>query len=77
MSFVIAISGVMVAPAGIGTSEFVFMLLFAGMASNDKLLLAILLYRFFTFVVPGIVGVIVVIVHKICIYKNDHDLNKA
>ena len=69
MSFVIAISGVMVAPAGIGTSEFVFMLLFAGMASNDKLLLAILLYRFFTFVVPGIVGVIVVIIHKISIYK--------
>jgi len=77
MSFVIAISGVMVAPAGIGTLEFVFMLLFAGLAPNDKLLLAILLYRFFTFIVPGLVGVIVVIVHKICIYKNDYNLNKV
>jgi len=69
MSFVVAISGVMVAPAGIGTLEFVFMLLFAGIASNDKLLLAILLYRFFTFVVPGLVGAIVVIAHRFCIHK--------
>ena len=72
MSFVIAISGVMVAPAGIGTLEFVFMLLFSGMASSDKLLLAILLYRFFTFVVPGLVGIIVVIAHKICTPKNSY-----
>ena len=71
MSFVIAISGVMVAPAGIGTLEFVFMMLFSGMASSDKLLLAILLYRFFTFIVPGLVGAIVVIVDKIYIYKNN------
>ncbi|SEV93819.1 lysylphosphatidylglycerol synthase transmembrane domain-containing protein [[Clostridium] fimetarium] len=77
MSFVVAIAGVMVAPAGIGTLEFVFMLLFAGMASNDKLLLAILLYRFFAFVVPGLVGVIVVIVHKLFIYKNEHYINKV
>ena len=77
MSFVVAIAGVMVAPAGIGTLEFVFMLLFAGMASNDKLLLAILLYRFFAFVVPGLVGVIVVIVHKLFIYKNEHYINEV
>ena len=50
---------VMVAPSGIGTLDFVFALLFATVVSSAKAIAAaIVIYRFFTWVVPFVIGLI-------------------
>ncbi len=50
---------VMVAPSGIGTLDFVFALLFKTVVKSGKAIAAaIVLYRFFTWVVPFIIGLI-------------------
>ncbi len=50
---------VMIAPSGIGTLDFVFALLFKTVVRSGKAIAAaIVLYRFFTWVVPFIIGLI-------------------
>lgn len=50
---------VMVAPSGIGTLDFVFALLFKTVVRSGKAIAAaIVIYRFFTWVVPFIIGLI-------------------
>ena len=53
------------APAGIGSTEFVFTGLFAGIVGTGIAGSASLLYRFATFVFPFLIGVAVVITRKI------------
>ena len=52
-------------PAGIGSTEFVFTGLFAGIVGTGIAGSASLLYRFATFVFPFLIGVVVVITRKI------------
>ena len=50
---------VMIAPSGIGTLDFVFALLFKTVVRSGKAIAAaIVLYRFFTWVVPFVIGLI-------------------
>ena len=50
---------VMVAPSGIGTLDFVFALFFGTLVKNGKAIAAaILIYRFFTWAVPFMIGLI-------------------
>lgn len=63
MSLAFMISGIMFSPAGVGTLEYVFSLLFA--TTFDSLTAtAIILYRFFTMIVPFILGLPVVLNNK-------------
>ena len=56
MAFVTAVAGVLPAPAGIGSTEFAFMLLFRGLAKEPELLSCALVYRFMTYILPGLLG---------------------
>ncbi|MDY5647234.1 MAG: lysylphosphatidylglycerol synthase transmembrane domain-containing protein [Lachnospiraceae bacterium] len=56
MAFVTAVAGVLPAPAGIGSTEFAFLLLFRGLASDARLLSCALVYRFVTYILPGLLG---------------------
>lgn len=48
---------VMVAPSGVGTLEFVFAIFFAAIIPNKKAIAAtIVVYRFFTWIVPFVIG---------------------
>lgn len=50
---------VMVAPSGVGTLDFVFAIFFGSIIPEDKAVAAaILIYRFFTWVVPFLIGLI-------------------
>jgi len=64
MAFAIAIAGVLPSPAGIGSTEFAFLLLFAQIAIQKTLLSTVLLYRSATFVFIGLLGGIVLF----CVY---------
>lgn len=71
MSLTAMLAAVIPAPAGIGSTEFVFTLLFAvligtGMAGSTSLL-----YRFATFVFPFLVGAVVALNHQRRKRKND------
>lgn len=61
---VIAIAGVMPAPGGIGTTELAFSLLMVGLASQEKILSAALLFRFFSFYFAGLLGGIMILIQK-------------
>lgn len=59
------LAAVIPSPAGIGSTEFVFTTLFAGIVGTGMAGSASLLYRFGTFVFPFLVGTVVVIVRYI------------
>lgn len=59
MAVCLMISGVLIAPAGIGTLEYVFSLFFTPIPSAITAAAAIL-YRFFTMIVPFVMGIPVV-----------------
>ena len=61
----VMLAAVIPAPAGIGSTEFVFTGLFAGIVGTGIAGSASLLYRFATFVFPFLIGVAVVITRKI------------
>lgn len=61
----VMLAAVIPAPAGIGSTEFVFTGLFAGIVGTGIAGSASLLYRFATFVFPFLIGVVVVITRKI------------
>ena len=53
------LGGVMVAPSGIGTLDFVFALFFKTIVPSGKAVAAaILIYRFFTWAVPFMIGIV-------------------
>ena len=61
-SLSVMLAAVSPSPAGIGSTEFVFTTLFAGIVGTGIAGSASLLYRFGTFVFPFLVGAVVVLV---------------
>lgn len=57
-------AAVIPSPAGIGSSEFVFTALFTVLVGTGEAGSAALLYRFATFVLPFVIGGVVVLLHK-------------
>lgn len=50
---------VMIAPSGVGTLDYVFGLLFGAIISNNEAIIAaMIIYRFFTWIVPFLIGMI-------------------
>ena len=64
-SLAVMLAAVLPAPAGIGSTEFVFTSLFSGIAGMGLAGSASLLYRFGTFVFPFLVGAVVVVARRI------------
>lgn len=64
-SLSVMLAAVLPAPAGIGSTEFVFTTLFSGITGTGLAGSAALLYRFGTFVFPFLVGAAVVLVRRI------------
>jgi uncharacterized protein (TIRG00374 family) len=63
-SLSVMLAAVIPAPAGIGSTEFVFTSLFAAVVGADAALSASLLYRFATFVMPFAAGGIIVVARQ-------------
>ena len=70
----VMLAAVIPAPAGIGSTEFVFTGLFAGIVGTNVAGSASLLYRFATFVFPFLIGVVVVIARIIRERRADRNL---
>lgn len=64
-SMTVMLAAVIPAPAGIGSTEFMFIALFAGSVGTGLAGSASLLYRFATFVLPFVAGMFVVIARRI------------
>lgn len=64
-SLSVMLAAVIPAPAGIGSTEVVFAMLFAVVTGADMAGAASLLYRFATFVFPFAVGAVIVVVRRI------------
>lgn len=56
MSVAYMLSGVIPAPSGVGSLEFVFLLFFSGVAKTQTAVPAILVFRFATWVIPFMIG---------------------
>lgn len=56
MAVVYMLSGIIPAPSGAGSLEFVFLLFFSGMIRAQTALPAILVFRFATWIVPFLIG---------------------
>ncbi|MGC6767062.1 lysylphosphatidylglycerol synthase transmembrane domain-containing protein [Enterococcus sp. LJL51] len=63
-SFAIVLSGVIPTPAGIGSFEFVYLLLFKPLVGTVDAVSSLLLYRFSSFVLPFLLGMVYVIMEK-------------
>jgi uncharacterized protein (TIRG00374 family) len=64
VSFAVILSGVIPTPAGIGSFEFVYMLLFGPVVGTVDAASSMLLYRFATFIWPFVIGFIYVMLEK-------------
>lgn len=60
-----AVASVLPTPAGIGSTEVAFLLFFTNIVSSKRILSCALLYRFMTFLFPGIIGGAMIGVNKI------------
>jgi hypothetical protein len=59
-----AIAGVFPSPAGIGSTEILYTLLFVRIEGIIQAASTMLLYRFATFIFPFIIGAVVAVFHK-------------
>ena len=59
------LAAVLPAPGGIGSTELVFTSLFAGIVGTGLAGSSALLYRFGTFIVPFLIGGVIVILRRI------------
>lgn len=64
-SLSVMLAAVLPAPAGIGSTEFVFTSLFSEIVETGMAGMASLLFRFATFVFPFVIGAVVVIIRRI------------
>lgn len=64
------LAAVIPAPAGIGSTEFIFTMLFASIAGTQTAGAASILYRFATFVFPFLVGAVIVVAQRVRVSKN-------
>lgn len=60
-----AVASVLPAPAGIGSTEVAFLLFFANLTTKKRILSCALLYRFMTFLFPGVLGGVMIGLGKI------------
>lgn len=63
-SFAVILSGVVPTPGGIGSFEFVYLLLFRPLVGTVDAISSVLLYRFGTFVLPFLLGFVYVLIEK-------------
>ncbi len=63
-SLSVMLAAVLPSPAGIGSTEFVFTMLFAVVTTTGAAGSASLLYRFATFVLPFVIGAVIVILRR-------------
>lgn len=64
ISFAVVLSGVLPTPAGIGSFEFVYLLLFRPVVGTVDAVSSLLLYRFGSFILPFIYGFFYVIAER-------------
>lgn len=72
-SLSVMLAAVLPAPAGIGSTEFVFAALFSGIVGTGLAGSAALLYRFGTFVFPFLVGAVIVIARRIRLDRRERE----
>ena len=58
------ISCVMLTPSGIGALEFVFCLLFSTIVTEEAAAASLILYRFYTWILPFVIGAVIAGLHK-------------
>lgn len=68
-----AVASVLPAPAGIGSTEVAFLLFFANLVQSESILSCALLYRFMTFLFPGVIGGVTIGMNRIRKRIINHD----
>lgn len=68
MAVVYMLSGVIPAPSGIGSLEFVFLLFFGVFAESGTAVPAVLVFRFATWILPFAIGGVLLFINKISRY---------
>ncbi|KAF1298682.1 hypothetical protein BAU15_11185 [Enterococcus sp. JM4C] len=63
-SFAVILAGVVPTPGGIGSFEFVYLLLFRPLVGTVDAISSVLLYRFGTFVLPFLLGFVYVLIER-------------
>ncbi len=71
ISFAVVLSGVIPTPAGIGSFEFVYLLLFRPLVGTVDAFSSLLLYRFSSFILPFIYGLFYVIADRRKVIKQE------
>ncbi|GCF94528.1 phosphatidylglycerol lysyltransferase [Enterococcus florum] len=64
ISFTVTLGGVLPAPGGIGGFEFVYVLLFQELIGRVEAISSMLLYRYATYLLPFLIGMVYVLVNK-------------
>lgn len=64
ISFAVILAGVIPSPAGIGSFEFVYLLLFKPLVGTVDAVSSMLLYRFATYILPFLMGFVYVLMEK-------------
>ncbi|GAA2905478.1 lysylphosphatidylglycerol synthase transmembrane domain-containing protein [Enterococcus pseudoavium] len=64
ISFTVILGGVLPAPGGIGGFEFVYVLLFRNIVGKVDAVSSLLLYRYATYLLPFLIGMIYVLISK-------------
>ena len=64
MAVSVMLAGVLPAPSGMGSLEFVYLLLFEAFADETLTIPAILLYRFVTWILPFVIGAVIFVIEK-------------
>lgn len=71
ISFAVVLSGVLPTPAGIGSFEFVYLLLFKPLVGTVDAVSSLLLYRFSSFILPFIYGLLYVLADRRKVIKQE------
>lgn len=71
VSFAVVLSGVVPTPAGIGSFEFIYLLLFKPLVGTVDAVSSLLLYRFSSFILPFIYGFFYVLADRRKIIKQE------
>ncbi|MBV7390319.1 MULTISPECIES: lysylphosphatidylglycerol synthase transmembrane domain-containing protein [Enterococcus] len=64
ISFTVILGGILPAPGGIGGFEFVYVLLFSSVVGRVEAVSSLLLYRYATYLMPFLIGMVYVLINK-------------